>query len=114
SVVEPGNIGGSAAKATRITPAESGVRMLRYMVSSRAGGIFKNNTLIGVGSHAQGSNRDLGPSDRRFALEQDAVEVAPLVHVVIGIGLVHDAAVVPQDPVARAPLVTIFVFFLSG
>ena len=51
-------------------------------------------------------------SDRRFALEHEAVEVAALAHVVVGVGLMHDAAVVPQHPVAMAPLVPVFVFFL--
>jgi hypothetical protein len=36
-VVEPGNIGGTAAEASRITPAESAIRMLRYMATSRNG-----------------------------------------------------------------------------
>src|SRR5262249_55507596 len=54
------------------------------------------------------------PSDRRLALEQEAIEVAALAHVVVRIGLVHDAAVVPHHPVARTPLVAIFVFFLRG
>src|SRR5215472_15108415 len=50
---------------------------------------------------------------RNLALEHQAVEIAPLVHVVIGIGLVHDAAVVPQHPVAVAPLVAILVSLLG-
>jgi hypothetical protein len=54
------------------------------------------------------------PSDRRFALEHEAVEVAALAHVVVGVGLMHDAAVVPQHPVAMTPLVTVLVFFLRG
>ena len=52
------------------------------------------------------------PSRRHFALEHQPIEVAPLVHVVVGIGLVHDAAVVPQHPVAMAPLVAVLVFLL--
>ena len=51
-------------------------------------------------------------SCRRFALEHEAVEIAAFVHVVIGIGLVHDAAVVPQHPIAMAPSVTVLVFLL--
>ena len=44
-------------------------------------------------------------SDRRLALQHQAVEVAPLVHVVVEVGLVDDAAVVPDHKVAVAPLV---------
>src|SRR5438477_9830784 len=52
-------------------------------------------------------------SDWGFALQHQAVEVAPLVHVVIGVGLVDDAAVVPDHEIAVAPLVAVFVFFLD-
>src|SRR5262245_66029822 len=72
------------------------------------------------GSWSSSSSVDIGaccswrPSDRRLALEQEAIEIAALAHVVVRIGLVHDAAVVPHHPVARTPLVAIFVFFLRG
>src|ERR1700731_3685674 len=50
-------------------------------------------------------------SDWRLALQHQAVEVAPLVHVVIRVGLVDDAAVVPDHKVAVAPLLAVFGFF---
>src|SRR5215831_3369719 len=53
------------------------------------------------------------PSHRRFALEHQAIEQAALVHVVVGIGLVHNAAIVPQHPIAKTPPVTVFVFLLG-
>src|SRR5712672_2547651 len=37
AVVEPGNIGGSTAKASRMTPDKSAIRMPRYMAPSRNG-----------------------------------------------------------------------------
>ena len=45
--------------------------------------------------------------DRRLALQHQAIEEPSLVHVVIGVGLVHDAAVVPQHHVAVMPLVSV-------
>src|SRR5262245_34733700 len=54
------------------------------------------------------------PSDRHLALQHEPVEITALLHVVVGVGLVHDAAVVPQHPVAVAPLVAILVFPLGG
>src|SRR6266550_5939946 len=56
----------------------------------------------------------LGPSNRRFALQHEAVKVAALVHVIVRIGLMHDAAVIPQYPVAMPPLVAVLVFFLRS
>src|SRR5262245_38429669 len=53
-------------------------------------------------------------SNRRLALEPEAIEIAAFAHIVVRVGLVHDAAVIPQHPVAEAPRVAIFVFALSG
>src|SRR5689334_3322850 len=50
--------------------------------------------------------------DRRLALQHQAIEIPLLVHVVIGVGLVHDAAVVPHDHVAVLPLMAVLVFLL--
>src|SRR5262245_45069669 len=54
------------------------------------------------------------PSDRHLALQHEPIEIAALLHVVVGVGLVHDAAVVPHHPVAVAPLVAVLVLLLRG
>src|SRR5262249_41260048 len=51
---------------------------------------------------------------RYLALQHKAVQVTALVHVVVGIRLMHDTPIVPQHPVAMPPLVAILVFFLGG
>src|SRR5205085_11453536 len=56
--------------------------------------------------------RRLGDRDRRLAPQHQPIKVALLVHVVIRVGLVEDAAVVPHHHVAIAPLVPVFVFRL--
>jgi glycine/D-amino acid oxidase-like deaminating enzyme len=48
----------------------------------------------------------------QLTLDHDAVEVAHFRHVVIGVRLMHDAAVVPYDHVAHDPLVAVFELFL--
>src|SRR5712692_8273812 len=84
----------------------SPVHSIARLVSS----IGPTRTADGVAQDWQAPTR----SDRRLTLEHEAVEEAALVHVIVGIGLMHDAAVIPQHPVAMAPLVTILVFFMRG
>ena len=51
------------------------------------------------------------PLERRLALQDEAIDVAARAYVIVGTGLMHDAAVIPHHPVAMTPLVAIFVFF---
>src|SRR5579871_6452043 len=52
-------------------------------------------------------------SPRRLALQHQPIEIAALAHVIIGIGLVDDAAVVPDHEIAVSPLVAVLVFRLD-
>jgi hypothetical protein len=63
-------------------------------------------TELTVGTYAPGVSALGG----YLTLQHQAVEIPPLVHVVVGIGLVHDAAVVPDHHVATLPLVPVFIF----
>src|SRR5262245_3640724 len=70
-----------------------------------------------TGKHDNWLQVPIGPlplprSSRYLALQHKAVQVTPLVHVVIGIRLMHDTAIVPQHPVAMTPLMAILIFFL--
>jgi len=49
--------------------------------------------------------------ERRLALQDEAIDVAARAYVIVGTGLMHDAAVIPHHPVAMTPTVAIFVFF---
>jgi hypothetical protein len=54
----------------------------------------RNGEAEGLGFSSRASRRS-EPSNRRFALQHEAVEVAALGHVIVRIGLMHDAAVIP-------------------
>src|SRR5262249_36402137 len=84
--------------------------------SSAAFGKFhcRRRPAMGQGGRVRRRQGAVTPSDRLFALEHEAVEVAAFAHVIVGVGLMHDAAIVPQHPVAVTPLVTVLVFFLRG
>ena len=51
-------------------------------------------------------------SDERGASQHQPIEEPPLVHVVIGIRLMHDAAIIPDHHITGAPPVAVFVFLL--